>query len=93
MVLRNAYFPPWPQRDWACRWVWQDASCGAPPEVAGCLRACRFKVRNYGPICNPLRAEYLERCKKLLGVVETEADPDPPDEGQGTAPVPNVAGR
>ena len=36
-----------------------------------------FKVRHYGKLSNPHRAEYLERCKKLLGVVEPK-DPDPP---------------
>jgi len=37
-----------------------------------------FKVRHYGQLSNPHRAEYLERCKKLLGVVEAPKDPDPP---------------
>ncbi len=46
-----------------------------------------FRVRNYGKLSNPHRAEYLERCKKLLGVVETQTDPDPPDEGPPDTPT------
>jgi hypothetical protein len=37
-----------------------------------------FRVRNYGKLSNPHRAEYLKRCKELLGVVEEPKDPDPP---------------
>ena len=37
-----------------------------------------FRVRHYGQLSNPHRAEYLERSRKLLGVVEIPSEPDPP---------------
>lgn len=37
-----------------------------------------FKVRHYGKLSNPHRAEYLERSKKLLGVIEAPKEPDLP---------------
>jgi hypothetical protein len=37
-----------------------------------------FRVRHFGKLSNSHRAKYLERSKKLLGVVEPPKDPDPP---------------